>query len=102
MAKFTYVWKYQAKPEFKSDFEKAYGPSGDWSQLFTKAEGYIKTELMHERDNPDWYITVDYWESYDAVQVFRKKFSQEFLVLDEKCERFTNTEIYLGDFDIVS
>jgi hypothetical protein len=57
---------------------------------------------MHERDNPDWYITVDYWESYDAVQVFRKKFSQEFLVLDEKCERFTNTEIYLGDFDIVS
>ena len=33
---FVYVWEYIVKEETKFDFERIYGPNGDWVQLLKK------------------------------------------------------------------
>src|SRR5690242_20654494 len=39
---FVIAWEFQVKAEHREDFERAYGPSGDWLKLFRTGEGYPK------------------------------------------------------------
>jgi heme-degrading monooxygenase HmoA len=98
---FVYMWEYLVKENFLEDFIHHYGPEGDWVQLFRKAGGYIKTDLHQDCTNPKRFMTVDFWESKNDRDNFRKEFSTEFAELDQRCEQFTETEKILGDFDMV-
>ena len=96
---FVYIWEYIVKEECLSEFEKIYGPEGDWVQLFKKAKGYFATDLHQSISNTNRFITVDYWSTKEDRDNFRKKYSKEFALLDEHCERFTEQERLIGDFD---
>lgn len=96
---FVYMWEYHVQEESIEDFEHAYGPHGDWVQLFKKGEGYLFTDLHRDVSNPQRYITTDYWESKEARDSFRIQFSKEFKALDHECESFTEQEVFLGDFE---
>ena len=95
---FVYVWEYVVKREAKSDFERVYGPDGDWVRLFEKSEGYRGTLLCHDNDNELRYLTVDYWVSKNDRDLFRRQHAKEFEALDRRCEHLTETEHHLGDF----
>lgn len=97
-----YIWEYLVKEEFTSEFERAYGPDGDWVKLFSRAEDYIKTELQQDISNPLRYITIDYWKSKEARDNFRKQFAKEFEELDKRCEELTVKEVFIGDFETIS
>ena len=56
---FVYMWAYPIKAETTSDFERIYGPNGDWVQLFKKGEGYLGTELRRDVSNGLRYVTLD-------------------------------------------
>ena len=99
---FVYVWEYIVKEEAKFDFERIYGPNGDWVQLFNKSEGYLGTELHRDISNDLRYLTTDYWVSKEARDVFREQFAQEFAELDQRCESLTEKELFLGDFESFS
>jgi heme-degrading monooxygenase HmoA len=102
MSKFVYIWKYKVKPEFRWEFEKAYNTNGDWANLFRQSPGYIKTELLKDRNNPNQYITIDYWKSFDDNQNFKKQFVSNFQLLDEKCDAYTDEETYIGDLNLLN
>jgi hypothetical protein len=38
---FLVLWEYEVKPGSEKRFEKAYGPAGDWAQLF-RTDSHIK------------------------------------------------------------
>lgn len=99
---FVYIWEYIVREEYLIEFEKAYGPQGDWVQLFEKAEGYIGTDLHRDVSNSRRFITIDHWKTIEDRDNFRKKYSREFEQLDERCERFTESEKWLGDFDSIA
>ena len=84
-------------PKFRKEFVEAYKSDGTWVKLFTRAKGYVKTHLLNEIENPNWYITIDYWESYEDQTKFREDFALEFRNLDEKCEKFTLEEIFIAN-----
>jgi len=96
---FVYIWEYIVKEEYIEDFKRIYGPAGDWTQLFKKANGYIATDLHQDISNPKRFITIDLWNTKDDRDNFRKRFSKEFKVLDEHCDSFTNLEKLIGDFN---
>ncbi len=96
---FVYVWEYIVNEETKSDFERIYGPNGDWVQLFEKSEGYLGTELHRDISENLRYLTTDYWVSKKARDAFREQFALEFAELDQRCEALTEKEIFLGDFE---
>jgi quinol monooxygenase YgiN len=95
---FTYIWEYFVNEECRSEFEQAYGSDGDWVMLFSKADGYLGTELHQDISNLSRYITIDHWISIEARDNFRKQFAKEFDAIDQRCEQFTEKEVFIGDF----
>lgn len=95
---YVYIWEYTVSPEHVADFEQAYGPKGDWVALFKRARGYLRTELHRDRNVPNRYVTIDYWDSLAAWEAFRAAFSAEFEAIDARCESFTREEHEIGRF----
>lgn len=93
---FAIVWRYEVAEQYRGDFERAYGPAGDWAQLFGRAEGYIRTDLMAGDGNG--YATIDHWRSEDDFHAFQARYAADYMALDERCEPWTISEERIGQF----
>jgi quinol monooxygenase YgiN len=96
------LWEFQVRPGCEAQFERAYGPNGDWVTLFQSDENYVRTDLMRDDSNPFRYVTVDYWRSRAAYEAFRERHSQEYQRIDKGCEQMTDSETALGTFQRVA
>ncbi|HEY4647066.1 MAG TPA: antibiotic biosynthesis monooxygenase [Steroidobacteraceae bacterium] len=96
---FRIVWEFDANPERVNEFELVYGSSGTWVELFRGSEDYVGTELFRSIDLPTRYITLDSWRSRAGYESFRKEHAQEYVRLDELCEKLTLHERILGTVD---
>jgi len=101
MKKFAYVWEYIVREDRVDQFVRAYGPDGDWVKLFSLDEAYLGTKLYHDLDNPNRFLTTDYWTSKTERDLFREKYAPEFEEIDRACELLTKSEKFLGDFEII-
>lgn len=95
---FIVAWKFAVNPEHQREFERAYGPNGDWVRLFRTGDGYLKTELHRDPSNPGYYITLDFWGSREQHEAFREQAKSAYQEIDARCERLTAEEQLLGDF----
>jgi heme-degrading monooxygenase HmoA len=100
-AQYVYLWEFIVSADHTNAFERTYGPSGEWVQLFSRAEGYLRSELLRDRSQPRRFITIDYWESREAWDAFRTRFAKEFEALDAKCAAWTTMETEIGHFEPV-
>jgi heme-degrading monooxygenase HmoA len=98
MARYCYLWEFHAHPERQAEFERRYGPDGEWVALFRQAPGHIETLLLRDRSQSLRYVTIDRWESLDAYRTFRSQFSRQYEELDRLCEGLTTHEAPLGEF----
>jgi [ribosomal protein S18]-alanine N-acetyltransferase len=94
---FIAAWAFVVQPEHQRDFERAYGPNGDWVRLFRTGDGYIRTELHRDPNNPGRYITLDFWRSRNEYETFRESAKSAYQEIDTRCERLTVDEQLLGD-----
>jgi heme-degrading monooxygenase HmoA len=92
------VWEYLVKAECVDEFEKFYAPDGQWTALFQKGKGFIRTRLIRSQDHPNQFITVDEWESLKEYQAFLVVWKEEYETLDRQSEGLTEHESYLGTF----
>ncbi len=92
------VWDFHVKSGCESEFERIYGPGGDWASLFARGEGFIGTELLRATDGLGRYLVIDHWASRSAFESFRDRFLTEYEVLDRKCEALTEHEEPVGTF----
>ncbi len=99
---FAYVWEYVVRPEHVHEFYRTYGPHGAWVQLFSRAEGYVRTELFRDESRPNRFVTIDVWASREARDAFRLRFAAEYTALDARCEALTLSERFIGDFSVES
>ena len=95
------VWEFRVKPESIAEFERVYGPEGQWARLFRRSNEYLGTELLQDRECPGRYLTIDRWASHEALQRFKQEFAAKYAALDKKCERLTESEDLLGDFEAI-
>lgn len=98
MSGYTYMWAFVIREDSRQQFERHYGPDGTWAQLFRQSEGYIETLLLHDRNDPLRYITVDRWRSHREYGEFRLRFAAEYATLDGQCEQMTSHEESLGEY----
>jgi heme-degrading monooxygenase HmoA len=83
-----------------TNFLSAYAPGGDWDRLFRRAEGFLSTELIQDERDETRFLTIDRWDSREALDRFRLRFREEYEALDRKCEDYTIEETLVGDFSI--
>jgi heme-degrading monooxygenase HmoA len=98
MSGYAYLWSFQVAPQCQAEFERIYGPDGDWAQLFRRAAGYRGTWLLRDVAEPGRYVTVDRWQDEAAWQSFRTRFAAEYQALDQRCEGLTLQEQALGRY----
>jgi ribosomal-protein-alanine N-acetyltransferase len=97
-ALFIVAWAFDVNPEHRRDFERAYGPLGDWVRLFRTGQGYLRTELHRDPETSGRYITLDFWRTREQYEAFRHRSKSAYDEIDAKCERLTADERLLGDF----
>ena len=92
------IWEFRAKPGLEQEFERIYGPEGDWAQLFRKSASFLRTELNCDLEQKGRYVTVDYFVSEAAFAAFLKEFRGEYDALDRRCEAVRASEGSIGSF----
>jgi quinol monooxygenase YgiN len=98
---FVIVWEFRVRPNKRRAFEKAYAPNGFWGTLFRRGNGYVRTELIRDRENPQRYLTIDVWVSRQAYERFKKRNRTEYLAIDKECESLTRSEKLIGEFQSI-
>ncbi|HET9598932.1 MAG TPA: antibiotic biosynthesis monooxygenase [Anaeromyxobacteraceae bacterium] len=93
------LWAFRVPPDRRADFERRYGPGGDWAALFAQGAGWLGTELLADAAEPGRYVTVDRWESAAAWDAFRARFAAEYEALDSECESLGASEEMIGAFE---
>jgi heme-degrading monooxygenase HmoA len=98
---FVVIWEYIVTESQKSEFEKIYGPKGDWAQLFSSDRDYLGTELLRVLESPNHYITIDRWTSSAAYDSFHEKYRAAYEAMDARCENLTERETLLGRYNLI-
>jgi heme-degrading monooxygenase HmoA len=71
------VFSYEVREA--GEFERVYGPDGEWAQFFRQGRGYIGTELLRDVEAPSRYLVVDRWESAGAYNAFIAERRDEYM-----------------------
>ena len=96
------IWEMRFRHGFQAQFEQIYGADSPWVRLFERAQGYLRTELCRDVEQPQRYLVTDYWTAPAAYQAFRERWNHEYTPLDESCKSLTEHEALLGSFLRVS
>jgi heme-degrading monooxygenase HmoA len=101
MIMYVILWRFRPLEGRESEFEGAYGPSGEWALLFGRGDGYLGSELLRRSEDSTEYLTLDRWVSRAAYETFRSHFSSEYRRLDRLFEGLTEEETPLGAFEVL-
>ena len=99
---YVVIWRFRPLTGREHEFERAYGPSGEWTRLFQHGEGYLGTELLQSSDDPREYLALDRWASGATYEVFLARYGSEYRRLDRRLEELTEEEALLGAFETLS
>ncbi len=93
------VWEFVAREGLVQEFERAYGPDGDWARLFRRAPGYLGTTLIRDRETPRRFLTIDRWVSRQAFEEFRQQNGADYDRLDRRLATLNDKERQIGVFE---
>jgi heme-degrading monooxygenase HmoA len=84
-----------------AEFERVYGPDGEWAEFFRQGRGYIGTELLRDVEAPGRYLVVDRWESADAYNAFVAERREEYMERVDAAGFHYDSELRFGTFENV-
>ena len=91
------VFSYEARDP--AEFERVYGPEGEWAEFFRRAAGYVGTELLRDREQPGRYLVPDRWESAEAYNAFVEAFQTAYMARVDDTRLYYDQELRLGTFE---
>jgi heme-degrading monooxygenase HmoA len=93
------VFSYEARDT--EEFERVYGPDGEWAQFFRRGRGYIGTELLRDLENPGRYLVIDRWESAEAYNAFVAAERDGYVERSDETAFHWDQELRFGTFESV-
>jgi len=94
---FVALWEFEVKPGCEEKFVKVYGAEGAWAKLFAPDAAYRETRLVKDVGRERVYLTLDFWESREAYERFKKENAAEYEKIDRECEGMTVREVKIGE-----
>lgn len=83
------------------EFERVYGPDGEWAEFFRQGRGFVGTELLRDVEQPGRFLVVDRWESRDAYNAFVEQHREEYMRRVDETVFLYDNELRLGTFENV-
>ncbi len=99
---FLVLWEFEVKPGSEIRFEKVYGPSGDWAQLFRADSNYQGTRLLRNTSRKTFYVTIDSWLASSAYENFLQSHREAYQLLDRLSEGLTLSERRIGAYEEIN
>ena len=96
---FVIAYSYESRDP--DDFERVYGPKGEWVDFFRGGRGFVGTELLRELDNPGRYLVLDRWESRETFEQFATEHQSEYFRRSEEARVYYLQELQLGVYENV-
>src|SRR4029077_20858539 len=96
IAGFVIVWEFHIRAAKRRTFEGAYGRGGEWAKLFRAGKGFLGTELIRDAEDPNRYLTLDFWKSQKHYERFKSQNRKKYEVIDESYEALTIRESEIG------
>ena len=93
------IFSYQAREP--AEFERIFGPNGDWAQFFRRGRGYVGTELLRDVGASGRYVVVDRWETAEAYNTFVAEHRDEYMRRTDDTRFYHDQELHLGTFENV-
>ena len=93
------VFSYEVRDP--AQFERVYGPDGEWAQFFRHGGGYVGTELLRDVEAPGRYLVVDRWESAAAYNAFVAEHRDEYMRRVDDTRFHYDSELRFGTFENV-
>jgi heme-degrading monooxygenase HmoA len=93
------VFSYDARDA--AEFERVYGPEGEWASFFKGARGYVGTELLRDLEQAGRYLVVDRWESREAYTDFAAAHRDEYMRRVDETAYLYERELRFGTFESV-
>ena len=93
------VFSYEVRET--AEFERAYGPDGEWAQFFRSGRGYIGTELLRDVEVTGRYLVVDRWESAEAYNDFVAAHRDDYMRRVDDTRFHYDSELRFGTFESV-
>src|SRR5205807_6152035 len=92
---------FEAKAGAEEDFVRAYGPDGDWAQLFRRSggESFLDSQLARDIELARRFVTIDRWESRAAFDAFKASAKADYDALDARCRQLTRSVRLIGQFE---
>ena len=81
---------YVVAPESRAEFEAAYGPDGQWAELFRTDADYLGTTL--ERTGEGEYLVTDRWRSRASYERFLARNAERYGAMSED-----NSRLYVSE-----
>ncbi|MBZ5525878.1 MAG: antibiotic biosynthesis monooxygenase [Acidobacteriia bacterium] len=97
-SQYVIVWEFRIRREVEAEFVEKYGPEGDWARFFRRSRGYLRTELVRDVADDFRFLTLDYWQTEEEFNEFRKQNLAGYERLDRELESLTEQETRLGAF----
>ena len=95
---FVALWEFEVKPGDEKKFEEVYGADGAWARLFLGDSMYRGTRLVKDVERERVYLTLDFWETCEAYERFKKENADEYERIDKEYEGMTMREKKIGEF----
>jgi heme-degrading monooxygenase HmoA len=96
---FICVWEFMVTEGAERDFERIYGMDGAWMELFRQSPDYISTELFHDTADTRRYLTIDRWKSKSAFDDLKRRWRDQYLTLDGRCNCLIDSERLIGEIE---
>jgi heme-degrading monooxygenase HmoA len=93
------VFSYEARDA--EEFERVYGPEGEWSEFFRPGAGYVGTELLRDVEHAGRYVVIDRWESAELYNAFVTEHRDEYMRRTDDTAFHYSQELRLGTFENV-
>ena len=95
---FLALWEFEVKRGSEEKFEEVYGADGAWAKLFLQDSQYRGTRLVKDTRRERVYLTLDFWETREAYERFKKENAAKYERIDHECEGMTDQERVLGEW----
>jgi heme-degrading monooxygenase HmoA len=93
------IFSYEARDA--AEFERVYGPDGEWAEFFGRGRGYVGTELLRDVEVPGRYVVVDRWDSAEAYNEFAAANRDEYMRRVDDTRFHFEQELRFGTFESV-
>jgi heme-degrading monooxygenase HmoA len=93
------VFSYEVRDP--AEFERVYGPEGEWARFFRQGRGYVGTELLRDVEAPGRYLVVDRWASAEAYNAFVAEHREDYMRRVDDTRFHYDSELRFGTFENV-